>query len=187
MGDCRRSSAPYHFAERRAAARGASDAWRGPGARRLRFAPSGTVRYAHGNDGRDREKGMKLDGGCYCGEVRYVAEGEPMLKAQCHCRECQYISGGAPNMFLLMPPAGFTYIKGTPKRFARRDLEGAVTREKALQRNMAQHVRFQFRGKPRRHVGVDEARRHGIHRDIAAGHLLRQGFGQSDQARFRRD
>jgi hypothetical protein len=58
-----------------------------------------------------------------------VAEGEPMMKAQCHCRECQYISGGAPNMFLLMPVGGFSYCGGTPKQFARSDLEGAVTRE----------------------------------------------------------
>jgi hypothetical protein len=25
---------------------------------------------------------MKLEGGCYCGTLRYVAEGEPMMKAQ---------------------------------------------------------------------------------------------------------
>ena len=52
---------------------------------------------------------MKLEGGCYCGKVRYVAEGEPMMKAQCHCRECQYITGGSTNMFLVMPIAGFKY------------------------------------------------------------------------------
>jgi hypothetical protein len=72
---------------------------------------------------------MKLEGGCYCGEVRYQAEGKPMLRAQCHCRECQYFSGGSPNMFLLMPPDGFNYTKGTPKKYMREDLEGAVTRE----------------------------------------------------------
>ena len=72
---------------------------------------------------------MKLEGGCYCGEVRYKAEGDPMMKAQCHCRECQYISGGSPNMFMVMPIAGFSYTRGTPKQFSRSDLENAVTRE----------------------------------------------------------
>ena len=72
---------------------------------------------------------MKLEGGCYCGALRYVAEGEPSFKAQCHCRECQYITGGAPNMFLLMPPDGFRYTKGAPKTFSRSDLENPVTRE----------------------------------------------------------
>jgi hypothetical protein len=76
-----------------------------------------------------QENAMKLEGGCYCRKVRYVAEGEPMLKAQCHCRECQYISGGSPNMFMLMPPDGFSYTAGTPKQFTRSDLERAVTRE----------------------------------------------------------
>src|SRR4051812_49532584 len=70
---------------------------------------------------------MKVEGGCY--DVRYAAEGEPMMKAQCHCRECQYISGGAPNLFLLMPADGFRYTKGTLKQFTRRDLDRPVTRE----------------------------------------------------------
>jgi hypothetical protein len=42
---------------------------------------------------------------------------------------CQYISGGSPNMFVLMPPDGFRYTKGMPKKFTRSDLERAVTRE----------------------------------------------------------
>jgi len=72
---------------------------------------------------------MKLEGGCYCRKLRYVAEGEPTLRAQCYCRECQYISGGSPNMFLLMPPEGFSYTKGSPKQFTRSDLDRAVTRD----------------------------------------------------------
>jgi hypothetical protein len=72
---------------------------------------------------------MTFEGGCYCGEVRYRADGEPLLRAQCHCRECQYLSGGGPNLFLLMPPAGFSYTRGTPRQFTRAGLEAAVTRE----------------------------------------------------------
>ena len=72
---------------------------------------------------------MKLEGGCYCGKVRYVANAEPVMQAQCHCRECQYLTGGAPNMFLAIPIDGFRYTEGAPKQFKRSDLERAVTRE----------------------------------------------------------
>ncbi|MFW6094203.1 MAG: GFA family protein [Pseudomonadota bacterium] len=72
---------------------------------------------------------MQLEGGCYCGAIRYRAEGEPMLNAQCHCRECQYLSGGGPNVFMVLPESGFEYTRGTPRSFTRSDLESPVTRE----------------------------------------------------------
>lgn len=72
---------------------------------------------------------MEIEGGCYCGAVRYRVEGEPLFRGQCHCRECQYISGGSPNVTMGMPAAGFAYTQGKPKEFRRSDLESPVTRE----------------------------------------------------------
>jgi hypothetical protein len=72
---------------------------------------------------------MALEGGCYCGEVRYEADGDALFKGQCHCRECQYISGGSVNVTMAMPAAGFRYTKGAPAQFARTDLDTPVVRE----------------------------------------------------------
>jgi hypothetical protein len=72
---------------------------------------------------------MRLEGGCYCGAVRFVTEGDPVMKAQCVCRECTHITGGGPNVFMAMPIPGFAYTKGTPKAFKRGDLPNPVTRE----------------------------------------------------------
>ena len=71
---------------------------------------------------------MKISGGCYCGSLRYEANGDVEASIQCHCRECQYITGGNPNVIMIMPLSGFKFVKGIPKTFKRKDIEKAVTR-----------------------------------------------------------
>ncbi len=72
---------------------------------------------------------MKIEGGCYCGALRFKSEGDALFKGQCQCRECQYASGGHPNVIMAMPQASFSYTKGAPKKFRRGDLPNPVTRE----------------------------------------------------------
>lgn len=38
---------------------------------------------------------MMLEGGCYCGFVRYRITSNPMFVNCCHCRDCQKLSGSA--------------------------------------------------------------------------------------------
>ncbi len=72
---------------------------------------------------------MAIEGGCYCGSLRYRADGDPQFKGQCHCRECQFVSGGGPNYCMGLAEAGFEYTLGSPKLFSRSDLDDPVTRE----------------------------------------------------------
>jgi hypothetical protein len=72
---------------------------------------------------------MELEGGCYCGALRYKVAGDPVFKGQCHCRECQYISGGGVNMAMGIPEPGFSYTKGSAKQYQRSDLDNPVVRD----------------------------------------------------------
>ena len=72
---------------------------------------------------------MDVEGGCYCGALRFKVEGDALFMGQCHCRECQYVSGGGPNYLMGVPEAGFSYTKGQAKGFSRSDLDNPVTRE----------------------------------------------------------
>ena len=81
---------------------------------------------------------MKIEGGCYCKEVHYEAEGEIGMRAQCFCRECQYISGGDSVLIIGVPEEGFRVTKGVLAGFKRSDIENAVTRE--FCRNCGTHM-----------------------------------------------
>ena len=72
---------------------------------------------------------MKIEGGCYCKEVRYESDGEIGMRGQCFCRECQYITGGDSLLIMGVPEEGFRVTKGALKSFKRSDIENGVTRE----------------------------------------------------------
>jgi len=72
---------------------------------------------------------MKLEGGCYCKEVRYESTGDIAMRGQCFCRECQYITGGDSVLIIGVPESGFRVTKGELKAFRRKDLAKPVTRE----------------------------------------------------------
>ena len=70
-----------------------------------------------------------MEGGCYCGAVRYEVTGEPVMKAQCHCRECQYITGGGPKFFMLVPSDRSRITKGATSDFERDDIPNPRLRQ----------------------------------------------------------
>ena len=40
-------------------------------------------------------------GHCFCGQVRYSIQAEPIVARQCWCRDCQYIASGSATMNVL--------------------------------------------------------------------------------------
>ncbi|PSN73434.1 hypothetical protein BS50DRAFT_186835 [Corynespora cassiicola Philippines] len=61
---------------------------------------------------------MAQEGGCFCGNVRYSVEGEPVKKALCHCRDCRKISGSAYSTNAIYPESAFKRVKGEAKSLA---------------------------------------------------------------------
>lgn len=60
---------------------------------------------------------MKIDGGCYCGEIRFEAEVDPAAVVICHCTDCQQMSGSAFRTIVVVTKENLTITAGAPKVF----------------------------------------------------------------------
>ncbi|PTB44630.1 hypothetical protein M441DRAFT_131580 [Trichoderma asperellum CBS 433.97] len=60
---------------------------------------------------------LAYNGGCLCGNIRYMYSAEPTMKVLCHCSDCRKISGSNYSVNLLIPEAAFQVTTGTPKVF----------------------------------------------------------------------
>jgi hypothetical protein len=62
-----------------------------------------------------------LAGGCLCGAVRYVAEGEPFYETICHCSMCRRAAGAPMVAWFTVERGAFRFVAGRPARFASSD------------------------------------------------------------------
>jgi hypothetical protein len=73
---------------------------------------------------------VKIDGACYCGEIRYEAEVDPEKVVLCNCTDCQTMSGGSCHVNVLVAESDFRLVSGTLAEYVK-------TAESGRQRVMA--------------------------------------------------
>lgn len=52
---------------------------------------------------------MTHTGQCFCGQVRFAAEAEPLGSRMCWCRDCQRIASGSATVNVLFPEEAVSY------------------------------------------------------------------------------
>src|SRR5215831_5403921 len=68
---------------------------------------------------------MKIDGGCHCGNITYVAEIDPDKVGLCHCTDCQTLSGSAFRISVPAARNAFSLSGGQPKIYVKTAESGA--------------------------------------------------------------
>lgn len=58
-----------------------------------------------------------IEGGCFCGAVRYAIEPAEYLSVNCHCSMCRRIHAAPFVTWLVVPADNFRYLTQAPKAF----------------------------------------------------------------------
>ena len=58
-----------------------------------------------------------VEGGCFCGAVRYQVRGKPANTMVCHCQSCRRIAGSPVVAWLTYRVTHFRFTKGAPAEF----------------------------------------------------------------------
>jgi hypothetical protein len=67
----------------------------------------------------ERDKVVKIDGGCRCGTIRYEARVDPAKVVICHCTDCQQLSGSTFRTVVQTNPDTFQLLSGVPKIYVK--------------------------------------------------------------------
>jgi hypothetical protein len=59
----------------------------------------------------------EIQGGCFCGAVRYRAAEPPRVSTNCHCADCRKACGAQAVAWVTFPVHSFAFVQGEPARF----------------------------------------------------------------------
>jgi hypothetical protein len=58
-----------------------------------------------------------LQGGCFCGRIRYEVTGTPFQETNCHCSICRRTTGAPFVAWFSVRPSEFRWLFGSPSQF----------------------------------------------------------------------
>mmetsp|Transcript_19904 Transcript_19904/g.32392 ORF Transcript_19904/g.32392 Transcript_19904/m.32392 type:complete len:208 (-) Transcript_19904:199-822(-) len=58
------------------------------------------------------EQDLKLQGSCYCGEIKFRVIGKPMVAVNCHCTDCRKAHAAPMYQAAYFPPSSFRIVAG---------------------------------------------------------------------------
>ena len=58
-----------------------------------------------------------IEGGCFCGAVRYLARGKPRNSRICHCTSCRRAAGAPVVPWISVANEDFRFTRGKPVEF----------------------------------------------------------------------
>ena len=59
-----------------------------------------------------------IEGGCFCGAIRYRARGVPSNTMVCHCQTCRRVAGSPVVAWVTFARDQFAFTAGNPAEFA---------------------------------------------------------------------
>ena len=60
---------------------------------------------------------QRLEGGCLCGAIRFIAKGEPKGVYWCHCQSCRRHTGAPVSVFVAFKRDAYTVTRGEITKF----------------------------------------------------------------------
>lgn len=60
---------------------------------------------------------VEIEGGCMCGQIRYVLTSDPIYQTMCHCSDCRRAAGAQSVAWVTVKDEHFAFTKGGPQRY----------------------------------------------------------------------